>query len=137
MRSYIIAIFFLFILAGISAGQTTDSLKFKSLPPTEFQAQLEKSVNGMLVDVREFFEYKKIRIRNAVNIPSSGNIQHACDTIDKNRPLFFYCTSGFRSKRVAKAFSERGFTCLYSLDGGLTAWKKDKLQVDRKKIRRK
>jgi thioredoxin 1 len=90
----------------------------------------------MMIDVREFFEYKKSRLKDAVNIPSAGHLQSAADTIDKSRDLFFYCTSGFRSKRVAKFFSEKGFTKVYSLDGGIIAWKKVGMEVVKKRLRR-
>jgi thioredoxin 1 len=130
-----IFIIFLF-LSTVSTGQTPDSLKFKSLPPTEFLAAYQKSGNSILADVREFFEYKKSRITDAVNIPSSGNLEIAADTIDKNKDLFLYCTSGFRSKRVAKYFSGKGFISVYSLEGGIIAWRKCNLPVNKKKLRR-
>jgi len=137
MKSITIIFMLILALSGISNGQTPDSLKFKSLPPIEFEIQYSKCQKGILIDVREFFEFKKIRIKNAINMPSSGNLQHPSDTISKTNSLFFYCTSGFRSKRVAKFFYEKGFTNLYSLDGGIVAWRKEKLPVDRKKVRRK
>ena len=65
-----------------------------------------------------------------------GNLDIAADTIDKKEDLFFYCTSGFRSKRVAKFFYQKGFLNVYSLDGGIAAWSKEKLPVDKKKLKR-
>lgn len=137
MKSYSLIILFVLILPGISTGQAPDSLKFKSLPPAEFLSAYQKAEKGMLIDVREYFEYKKSRLKDAINIPSSGNLEAAVDTLDKQNNLFFYCTSGFRSKRVAKFFSEEGFTKVFSLDGGLNAWKKEGMPVVRKKLRRK
>jgi len=71
-----------------------------------------------------------------MNIPSSGKLKSAADSIDKNHDLFFYCTSGFRSKRVAKFFFDEGFTQVYSLEGGIIAWRKAGLPVVKKRIRR-
>ena len=65
-----------------------------------------------------------------------GNLDIPADTINKKNDLFFYCTSGFRSKRVAKFFYGKGFTRLYSLDGGIVTWRKEKLPVEKKKLRR-
>jgi rhodanese-related sulfurtransferase len=127
------AIIFLLILTGPLAGQ--DSLKFKSLSPAEFLAAFQRSEKKLLIDVREFFEYKKSRLKDAVNIPSMGNLNIPADTIDKNDDLFFYCTSGFRSKRVAKAFYEKGFSRCYSLEGGIVAWRKEKLPVEKRRLR--
>jgi rhodanese-related sulfurtransferase len=116
------------------AGQVPDSLKYKSLPPGEFLSAYQKSEHSLLIDVREFFEYRKSRIENAINIPSMGHTDIPADTIDKKTDLFFYCTSGIRSKRVAKTFFDRGFTSCYSLEGGIVAWRKEKLPVEKKRL---
>ena len=121
---------------NIAAGQLPDSLKYISLKPVEFQKALNSDNKALIIDVREFFEFKKSRIDHAVNIPSSGNLDVPADTLDKESSFFLYCTSGFRSKRVAKHFYDKGFLKLYSLDGGITAWKKEGLPVNKKKIRK-
>ena len=136
MKSYSVIILFILFASAILVGQVPDSLKYKSLPPAEFLSAYQKAEKGVMIDVREFFEYKKSRLKDAINIPSSANLEVSADSIEKNRDLFFYCTSGFRSKRVAKFFSGKGFTKLYSLDGGIMAWRKDGMPVVKKKIRR-
>ena len=136
MKHYGVFIGFILILSATSAAQVPDSLKYKPLKPAEFLSAWQSAEKGLLIDVREFFEYRKSRLKDAVNIPSSGNLENAADTLDKNRDLFFYCTSGFRSKRVAKFFYDKGFAKLYSLEGGIVAWRKDKLPVVKKRIRR-
>ena len=121
---------------SIASGQVPDSLKYISVGPAGFQKALQSDSNAVLIDVREFFEFKKSRIDHAINIPSSGNLDAPADTLNKESSLFLYCTSGFRSKRVAKHFYDEGFLKLYSLDGGITAWKKEGLPVNKKKIRK-
>jgi rhodanese-related sulfurtransferase len=133
MRAVITVVFL--ILCSTLTGQVPDSLKYISLRPQEFQQAYNKEEKAMLIDVREFFEYKKSRIKNAINIPSSGNLEIAADSLNKESPLFLYCTSGFRSKRVAKFFYDQGFLRNYSLDGGINAWKKQKMEVDKKRLR--
>jgi rhodanese-related sulfurtransferase len=126
----------LLVVSDIVHGQVPDSLKYISLGPSEFQKAYQSSDKALLIDVREFFEYKKSRIDHAVNIPSSGDLDLTADTIRKEYSLFLYCTSGYRSKRVAKHFYDKGLVNLYSLDGGINAWKKEGLQVSKKKIRK-
>ena len=135
MKQLFVILLLLLMLSDISAGQVPDSLKYKSLQPSEFLAAYNKSERKILIDVREFFEYKKSRLKDAVNIASMGNLDVPIDTIDKNNDLFFYCTSGFRSKRVAKYFYDKGFSRCYSLDGGIVAWRKEKLPVEKKRLR--
>lgn len=127
----------LFLTGNLVRAQEADTLKFVSAPPEEFRLAMSNEKNSLLVDVREFFEYKKSRIRNAVSIPAAGNLELASDTLDKSRPLFLYCTSGFRSKRVARYFTEHGFPRVWSLDGGITAWKKEGYPVDRRRMKAK
>jgi rhodanese-related sulfurtransferase len=136
MKTRLILFIGLLVLYNVAAGQVPDSLKYISLNPGEFQKAYQSDDKALLIDVREFFEYKKSRIYNAINIPSSGNLDVPADTINKESALFLYCTSGFRSKRVAKNFYDKGFPEIYSLNGGINAWKKDGLPVNRKKIKR-
>lgn len=124
------------IFCSALSAQVPDSLKYKSLLPYDFHLAYLKADKAILIDVREFFEYKKSRLRDAVNIPSSGNMDFAADTLNKESALFFYCTSGFRSKRVAVKFYDKGFRKLYSLNGGITAWKKENMPIDRKRKKR-
>jgi rhodanese-related sulfurtransferase len=134
-KGILITLLILPSLRSIS-GQVPDSLKVRSLPPAGFLAAYKKSEMRRMIDVREFFEYKKSRLKDAVNIPSSGHLESSADTIDKSCDLFFYCTSGFRSKRVAKYFYEKGFPKVYSLDGGINAWRKAGMEVVKKRIRK-
>jgi len=136
MKTYSFTLLLIIFLSGILVAQVPDSLKYKSLRPAEFQLAYQKDENPILIDVREFFEYRKSRLKDAVNIPSSGHLESASDSIDKNSDLFFYCTSGFRSKRVAKFFYDKGFLKTYSLDGGIMAWKREGMPIIRKKIRK-
>ncbi|OFX99367.1 MAG: hypothetical protein A2X05_06080 [Bacteroidetes bacterium GWE2_41_25] len=116
-----------------ASGQTSDSLKYINLEPYDFHLNYLKDETAMLVDVREFFEYKRTRIKDAVNIPSSGNLDIAADTLDKNMALLLYCTTDYRSIRVAREFAEKGFRKVYNLTGGIRAWKKDGFPVEKKR----
>jgi len=129
--SFIIFLTFCFRVSG----QESDSLKFKSLLPKDFHSTFQKSEKALIIDVREGFEYRPSHLKKAVNIPSSGNLQLAADSINKESSLFFYCTTGFRSKRVARYFCEKGFKNVYSLDGGIVAWRKAGMPLVRRQTR--
>lgn len=119
------------------SAQDADTVKYKILSASDFEKQYRKEDKAVLIDVREFFEYRKSRINDAVNIPSSGNLEHAFDTINKDAALYVYCTSGFRSKRVAAFLARQGFEKVYSLDGGISDWKKEGMPVVKKRIRKR
>jgi rhodanese-related sulfurtransferase len=117
------------------SAQEADSLKYISLKPADFRESYLKDKNALLIDVREYFEYKKSRIKGAVNIPSSGNIDVAADTLNNNRSLYLYCTSGFRAKKVAVRLSDRGFGSVFNLEGGIKRWKEAGLPVEKKRLK--
>jgi rhodanese-related sulfurtransferase len=111
-------------------------LKYKSLVPNDFHLQYLEDDSALLIDVREYFEYRKSRIKGALFLPSSQGYDIIADTLDKERSLYIYCYSGTRAKKAAVYFYNQGFKKLYNLDGGITAWKKDGFPVERKKVKR-
>jgi thioredoxin 1 len=137
MKSFSAIIALLLFSYCYLTAQVPDSVKYKSLDPYYFHLDYLKTDTALLVDVREFFEFRRLRIKDAVNIPSSGNLEKSYDTIDKDCALFLYCTTDYRSERVAKRLYDIGFRKLYSLEGGIVAWKRDGFTVVRKKVKRK
>ena len=124
--------FFLLLYIGTLLqleGQVPDSVRYKSLDPHNFHLQYLNADSSILIDVREPFEYKSNRIKGSINIPASGNLDNAADTINKNFALFLYCTSGYRSSRTAEKLHNKGFYKIYNLEGGITAWRKDRMPV--------
>jgi rhodanese-related sulfurtransferase len=134
---FISGLVFVFI-AGILplAGQITDSVKYQSLKPNDFRLLHLKTDSSVLIDVREPFEFNGRRIKGAINIPASGNLDKAADTLNKDLSLFLYCTSGYRSSNAAVKLYNKGFRKLYSLEGGIAAWRKDRMPVVKGRIKR-
>lgn len=127
---------FLLLLGTETGAQKTDSLMFISLSASDFGLKYKDNDKALLIDVREFFEFRKSRLKNAINIPSTSNLEFASDTINRENSLFVYCTSGYRSKRVATFFGKQGFSKVYSLEGGIAGWKKAGNPIEKKRIRR-
>ncbi len=136
MKAIILIIFNILALNVMSFAQA-DSAKFRSLDPYEFHLQYLREDPALLIDVREFFEFKGKRIRGAVNIPASGNLLRVADTLNKEYALFLYCTSGSRSDRAAQMLYDKGFRKLYSLKGGFIEWRREGMKVDKSRVRKK
>jgi thioredoxin 1 len=119
------------------AAQTPDSIKFKSLSVREFYKEYLQDKNALLIDVREYADYRKSRIKNAVNIPFTEGLDNAADTINKEKSLFIYCYAGGRSKKAALFFYDKGFRKLYSMKGGMMGWKREGMPVSRKKLKKR
>ena len=64
----------LLTLCTAALSQSADSVKFQSFEPNDFQLQYLREDSALLIDVREFFEYRKLRINGALFLPSSEGI---------------------------------------------------------------
>jgi rhodanese-related sulfurtransferase len=73
-----------------------------------------------LVDVREPHEWEAGRVDGARHIELE-HLTSSADTIDRERPVVFYCRVGARSAMAAHAFRRAGYEA-YSMDGGILAW---------------
>ena len=73
-----------------------------------------------LVDVREDHEWEAGRIAGARHV-ELAQIAAEAESLDRHRPIVFYCRVGGRSTMAADAFRRAGFEA-YSLAGGLVAW---------------
>jgi len=75
---------------------------------------------AQVIDVREQYEH------DAGHIPGDTHLdmQHVAlraDSIDKDRPVIFYCRGGIRSGMATEAFRAAGWEA-YNLRGGFLAW---------------
>jgi rhodanese-related sulfurtransferase len=73
-----------------------------------------------VIDVREVSE------REAGHIGATRHIElvqlsGAVDSVDRGRPVVFYCRVGSRSTMAAQAFRASGYEA-YSMQGGLARW---------------
>jgi rhodanese-related sulfurtransferase len=88
--------------------------------------------NAVLLDVREAKEYEGGRLPNAIHIPLSQLGSRAQELAKMAaRPVVAYCATGRRSRIAAAALTRVGFKQLYSLHGGVEAWKKDSLPLEK------
>ena len=83
----------------------------------------ELDSNVQLIDVRTPEEYAEGFIKNAKNINFyDDDFLSQMSSLDKNKPVYVYCKSGGRSGKSATQLKEAGFTKVYDLEGGITAW---------------
>lgn len=76
--------------------------------------------NGaILIDVRTEDEYNQDHIEGAINVPLQV-IETFTSNLDDT--IILYCATGIRSAEAAKILTEKGYTKIYSLDGGLINW---------------
>jgi rhodanese-related sulfurtransferase len=91
-------------------------------------ADLLRDDATQLVDVREPYEHQAGRIAGDLHI-ELDRLTAEADSIDRERPVVFYCRSGSRSALAAQAFGASGYSA-HNLSGGLQAWVKDGLPIE-------
>lgn len=125
MKKYINIIFLFFTLVSASFNIFAQQEKGKvyNINVEQF-AKLVDGNKGLILDVRTPEEWKEGVIGNATKIDYWGkDFTNKIEKLDKNEPILIYCKSGGRSSRAAKVLIDKGFTKIFNLDGGITAWK--------------
>ena len=101
----------------MSGGQATQEIV---ISPERVVEMLAGDHPPELVDVRESYE------REAGHIGGSRHVQltelaAGAASLDRERPVVFYCRVGSRSLMAAQALRASGYEA-YSMDGGLVRW---------------
>ena len=94
----------------------------------EHAAELIRDDAVQLVDVREPYEVDAGRLAGARHIELERLASQA-ESIDRDKPVLFYCRLGARSGMAANAFRRAGYEA-YSLTGGITAWHEQGLPLE-------
>ncbi len=82
--------------------------------------ELHERGEVQLVDVREPYEHEAGRIAGDRHVELERLASQA-PTIDRDRPVIFYCRLGARSGMAAQAFRRAGYDA-WSMVGGLSEW---------------
>ena len=102
--------------------------EIKSINFDEYSS-LSKSQDFLIIDVRTPEEYKINRIKNSININFyDEKFIDMFKNINDAKHVLIYCRSGRRSLEAVEILTEKGFSKLYNLKGGILAL--DKLSID-------
>ena len=96
--------------------------------------QLMNHENTVIVDVGDNNDFAKGHIANAINIPV-GQLKMNIARLEKHRKkeatIVLVCRSGQLAPRGAQVLKKENFSKLYTLTGGMNAWVKENLPVQR------
>ncbi|RUO26083.1 sulfurtransferase [Aliidiomarina minuta] len=110
---------------------------------TDDLAQLDNN-DALIIDVREPAEYAEGHIAEAINLPrgvlefqlsshpavaASGCAPEVALQQLQDRPLYLICRSGGRSALAAAALQDMGLNKVFSVSGGMQAWKQENKNV--------
>jgi molybdopterin/thiamine biosynthesis adenylyltransferase/rhodanese-related sulfurtransferase/molybdopterin converting factor small subunit len=97
------------------------------LSPREAYERAQRG--ALLIDVREPYEYGRIRIPGAELVPV-GSLARAREHMDPDQEMIFVCRIGERSALAVDLLRREGFSRVYNLAGGLVGWLNERLPVE-------
>lgn len=94
--------------------------------------QLINHKNAVVLDVREPSEYAAGHVLNSKLIPL-GKLKERMAELEKykDQPVVVVCRSGNRSGTACFLLGKQGFVQAYNLAGGMQAWQKNNLPLEK------
>lgn len=120
------------VLVLLAAGPVTGLIhRVRKVSPAEAVLLINRQ-DGVVVDVRDPSDFRAGHIANALNLPFSELKDRARELEKyKQRPLIVSCSAGERAVKSAAMLRRRGFANAYVLSGGLTAWERSQLPLQK------
>jgi len=106
--------------AGFLAVVNDAKSRIREISIAEFA---QHQVPSVLIDVREDREWQAGHLPQAMHL-GRGIIERDIENVvqDKQQTLVLYCGGGYRSALAADMLQKMGYTDVWSLAGGYTAW---------------
>lgn len=103
----------------------------KEISPQQ-AVQLMNRDGAAILDVRDPKDFQAGHIVGAINIPEAKIAERLRELeAARERPLLLYCSTGMVSGRAGSLLKKNGFGRLYSLRGGISAWRQENFPVAR------
>ena len=120
------ALFFILAMLVVNLMQGGGS---KSVLPIQ-AVQLLNREDALVLDIRSTSDFDAGHIINARNIPLA-DLKPNLDDLKKlkDRPVVVCCATGTTSGGALRELSAAGFEQVYSLKGGIAAWRSDNLPL--------
>jgi rhodanese-related sulfurtransferase len=113
------------LFSSVFGGASNSAIKSVSVNETK---EALKDKNVQFIDVRTMGEYAGGHAKKAVNMPLD-RLSSSLSKLDKNKPVYVICQSGMRSMQGASILAKAGFTEVYNVSGGTSAWISAKLET--------
>ena len=87
---------------------------------------------SMVIDMRSATEFGKGHIARAKNM-SLAEIKALPPLLKKQKthPILLVCERGMQTRTASDWLTKQGFDTVYQLNGGMTAWRKEKLPTEK------
>jgi rhodanese-related sulfurtransferase len=104
-------------------GEPAETAGYATVDVQTANDALSSMAAAQIVDVREPEEWAETGVpQGAVLIPLAEVESRAPSELDAGSPVYVICRSGNRSRTASDVLIGLGFTEVYNVDGGVTAW---------------
>ncbi len=76
----------------------------------------------IILDARETKEYNVSHIQGAIKVGYDNFTITSVQNLDKSKPVYVYCSIGYRSEKVGEQLQKAGFKKVYNVYGGIFNW---------------
>ncbi len=98
--------------------------QFDNIDANEAQSLIKTNPNLQILDVRTPQEVREGKIKNSVLADIfSPDFKEKISRLNKEKPVLVYCRSGNRSRSACSLLTRQGFSKVYNLTGGFTAYR--------------
>ncbi len=121
-RFFLVCVAAICMIAFLSCNVHTNTWRVYA---TSFRILLDSLQDVTLLDVRTEEEWKKGVIGQPVMMDYyRSDFKQKVLGLPKNKPIFIYCHSGYRSQKTRKWLLRNGYSEVYDLREGVLGWKK-------------
>jgi len=119
------------IIAMLLGGEIQTRMSgIKAVAPGEATRMINHD-NAIMIDMREDKDYREGHIINAIHAPAGSGDDTGKLEKYRDRPVIVYCQRGQRSTAYCSKLKKQGFGSVYHLKGGLLAWQKEALPLNK------
>lgn len=109
------------------AGSTICIAQVADIPQDELMQRIKANQAGLILDVRNPYEYAEGHIPGAINIPHDQLGSRIAEIgAHKDNDVVLYCGSGGRVVIAANTLRAAGFSKLLHLDGDMDGWRSNR-----------
>ncbi len=94
----------------------------KTVPLLDADAVRLRESEYVILDAREFEEYKVSHLENALWLGYKHPNWEVLDHVDSLKPILIYCSIGYRSEKMGEKLRQKGFSQVYNLYGSIFEW---------------
>ena len=105
-----------------SQGQPDVDVVLRTISADDAMILIETTPDLTIIDVRRPDEYEAGHIPGAINIDLSSSFAETVGELDRDDPYLIYCLSGARGASALRIMEDLGFSRVYNIDGGISAW---------------